>query len=184
MKRFALTLLAAGLVAGFTSALTAQNKYIGVKQCSMCHKTDKQGKQFDIWSKSAHAGAFTTLTTAAADEIAAKKGFKTKAAETPECLSCHTVAAAADGKLAEKSFDLKEGVQCESCHGAGSAYKNMAVMKDKAKAHAAGLTEFKDAAAVQKMCEGCHNDKSPTFKKFDFAASWAKIKHEVPKPAK
>lgn len=184
MKMFAVITLTLGLLLGFSALTIAQNKYVGVKQCSMCHKTDKQGKQFDIWSKSAHAGAFKTLGTPAADEIAAKKGYKTKAAETPDCLSCHTVAAAADGKLADKTFDIKDGVQCESCHGAGSAYKNMAVMKDKVKAHAAGLTEFKDEAAIEKTCLGCHNEKSPTAKKFDFKASWAKIQHPVPKAAK
>ena len=60
----------------------------------------------------------------------------------------------------------------------------MAIMKDKAKSHAAGLTEWKDAAAIEKMCVGCHNEKSPTAKKFDFKASWARIAHEVPKAAK
>lgn len=179
MRRFTLITLAVGLVFGFSSMLNAQNKYVGVKQCSMCHKTEKQGKQFDIWSKSKHAGAFKTLATPAADKIAADKGFKTKAAETPDCLGCHTVTA--DAKLLEKSFDAKDGVQCESCHGAGSAYKNMAVMKDKAKSHAAGLTDFKDAAAIEKMCVGCHNEKSPTAKKFEFAKMWAQIEHKVPK---
>ena len=181
MRRLTFIPLLVGLLFGVTSLLTAQNKYVGVKQCAMCHKSDKQGKQFDIWSKSRHAGAFKTLTTPAADAIATKKGFKTKAAETPECLGCHTIAAAADGKLAEKSFDIKDGVQCETCHGAGSAYKNMAVMKDKAKAIAAGMHEFKDAAVNTKTCETCHNEKSPTAKKFDYATYWAKIVHKIPK---
>jgi hypothetical protein len=181
MRRFTSITLALSLLFGVSSLLTAQNKYIGQKQCAMCHKTDKQGKQQDIWMKSKHAGAFKTLTTAAADEIAAKKGLKTKAAESPECLGCHTVGEGADVKLAEKTFDIKDGVQCETCHGPGSAYKNMAVMKDHAKAVAAGMTEFKDAAAIEKKCVTCHNEKSPTAKKFDFAASWAKIEHKVPK---
>ncbi len=179
MKRLTLITLAVGLILGASAMLDAQNKYVGVKQCAMCHKTDKQGKQFDIWSKSKHAGAFKTLGTPAADAIATKKGFKTKAAETPECLGCHTVTA--DAKLLDKAFDVKDGVQCETCHGAGSAYKNMAVMKDEAKAHAAGLTAFKDEAAMEKMCVTCHNEKSPTAKKFDFAKSWASIAHKIPK---
>lgn len=179
MKRITVITLALALVFGVSSMLNAQNKYVGVKQCSMCHKTDKQGKQFDIWSKSKHAGAFKTLGTPAADKIAADKGFKTKAAETPECLGCHTVTA--DAKMFDASFDVKDGVQCESCHGAGSAYKNMAVMKDHAKAVAAGMTEFKDAAAIEAKCKTCHNEKSPTAKKFDFAAAWKSIEHKVPK---
>jgi hypothetical protein len=145
----------------------AQNKYVGVKMCKACHQSEKQGKQFDIWQKSAHAKAFETLKSAAAEKI--KKG----AAEAKECLECHAITA--DAKL------TPDGVQCETCHGAGSAYKSNAIMKDKAKAIAAGMVEFKDKAAIEKSCVGCHNKKSPTFKEFKFDEMWAKIKHAVPK---
>ncbi len=65
--------------------------------------------------------------------------------------------------------ELLTGVQCEACHGAGSDYKKMTVMKDKAAAIAAGLV-MPDA----KVCAKCHNDKAPgklgaTAKDFDFA---------------
>jgi hypothetical protein len=179
MKRFTLIVLAVALIFGVSSMMNAQNKYVGTSQCKMCHNTDKQGKQFDIWSKSKHASAFKTLGTPAADEIAKKKGFKTKAAETPECLGCHTVTA--DAKLFDAKFDVKDGVQCESCHGAGSAYKNMAIMKDKAKAAAAGLVMPADEAATTKLCVTCHNEKSPTAKKFDYATMWKLIAHKIPK---
>jgi hypothetical protein len=160
---------------GFTSL--AQNKYIGVKMCSMCHKAEKTGNQFGVWQKSKHAEAYKTLTGAKAAEIAKAKGIK-NAAEAPECLECH---GAVDAKLAEKTYDVKDGVQCEVCHGAGSAYKNMAIMKDHAKAVAAGLRDFTEKGAAEKVCLTCHNDKSPTHKEFKFDAMWAKIKHAVPK---
>jgi len=131
----------------------AQNKYVGTKQCSMCHKTEKQGKQFDIWSKSQHAKAYQTLVGEKANEIAKGKGIKTAAVEAKECLECHTLGKTVDAALLDKAFDIKEGVQCETCHGAGSAYKNMAVMKDKAKAIAAGLTKFQDEAAIEAFCQ-------------------------------
>jgi len=134
------------VVAGFT--VQAQNKYVGVKMCSMCHKAEKTGNQFGVWQKSKHAEAYKTLMGAKAAEIAKAKGIK-NAAEAPECLSCH---GAVDAKLADKSYDMKEGVQCEVCHGPGSAYKGMAIMKDKAKAIAAGLHEFKDTKAVEELC--------------------------------
>jgi hypothetical protein len=162
------------LVAGFSAV--AQNKYVGVKMCSMCHKADKTGNQFGVWSKSPHAEAYKVLTGEKAAAVAKEKGIK-NAAEAPECLACH---GAVDAKLAG-TYDVKDGVQCETCHGAGSAYKSMATMKDKAKAIAAGLHEFKDAAAIEAFCKTCHNDKSPTKKAFKFEESWAKIKHSVPK---
>jgi len=146
------------------------NKFVGVKMCGACHKKPT-GDQFGIWQKTKHADAYKTLLTKAADEIAKKKGLKTAAAESPECLECHTINAA-----------LKEdGVGCEACHGPGSSYKSMTTMKDHAKAIAAGLTDFKDNATIEKACKKCHNDKSPSFKGFDFKTMWAKIQHPRPK---
>ena len=162
-----------------TASTVAQNKYIGTKMCGMCHKTDKQGKQLDIWQKSNHAGAVKTLASAKAAEIAKEKGLTKPAAESAECLSCH--APEHDAKNVEKTFNAKEGVQCETCHGAGSAYKTITVMKDHAKSVAAGMTEFKDDAAIEAKCKTCHNEKSPTFKVFKFEEYWNKIKHPVPK---
>jgi hypothetical protein len=157
----------------YAFAANAQHKYVGAKTCKMCHQTDKQGKQFDIWQKSKHAEAFKTLSTPKAAEVAKARGLKKGASESPECLECHAITA--DAKL------IPDGVQCESCHGAGSDYKNMAVMKDKAKAVAAGLTDFKDNAAMEKACKSCHNAKSPSYKGFKFEEMWAKIRHPIPK---
>jgi len=179
MNRVTTIILVAGLILGCSALMSAQNKYVGTSQCKMCHNTEKQGKQFDIWSKSKHAEAYKTLLTKEADDIATKKGFKTKAVETPECLGCHTITA--DAKLFDKKFDVKDGVQCETCHGAGSEYKNMAVMKDPKKAEKAGLMMYADEAATTKLCVTCHNEKSPTAKKFDYAKMWAQIEHKIPK---
>lgn len=156
----------------------SEYKYVGIKICAACHKTEKQGKQLDIWQKSKHAEAYKTLTTAKANEIAKAKGLTKPAAESAECLQCH---ATTETKLVEKGFDMKDGVQCETCHGPGSAYKTITIMKDKAKAVAAGMTEYKDDAAIEQQCKTCHNEKSPTYKEFKFNEMWKKIKHPVPK---
>ncbi len=179
MKRIIHGIVMGGIVLFAAEGLNAQNKYVGVKMCSPCHRSDKQGKQFDIWQKSKHSGAYKTLTSAKANEIAKSKGFTTPAVETKECLACHTVTA--DAKLFEKTFDVKDGVQCETCHEAGSAYKSITVMKDHAKSVAAGMREFKDEAAIEAFCRTCHNDKSPTFKEFKFKEQWESISHKVPK---
>ena len=171
MKRVFALLVASVLL--LSVGAVAQNKYVGTKVCAPCHKTEKSGNQFAVWQKSPHASAFATLSTPKAAEVAKAKGLKTAAAESPECLQCHALKADA--------ADPKDGVQCENCHGAGSSYKAMATMKDHAKAVAAGLTDFKDAAAKEKLCVTCHNEKSPTYKKFDFKTSWAKIAHMRPK---
>jgi len=162
-----------------SASLTAQNKYIGTKMCGMCHKTEKQGKQLGVWEKSLHATAYKTLTTAKANEIAKAKGISKPAAEAAECLSCHVPEH--NAKNVEKTFKVEDGVQCESCHGAGSVYKAITVMKDHAKSVASGMTEFKDAKAIEAKCKTCHNEKSPTFKGFKFEEYWEKIQHPVPK---
>ena len=165
----------------FISSGLADNKYVGVKTCGMCHKAEKQGNQLAIWQKSKHAEAFKTLTGAKADSIAKARGFKKSASESPECLKCHVIGYDVAADLLDKNFDYKDGVQCETCHGPGSAYKTISIMKDKTKAVAAGLKLLKDDAEIEKFCLTCHNDKSPMFKGFNFKEMWPKIKHPKPK---
>jgi hypothetical protein len=150
-------------------------KYIGVDKCAgMCHKGDAKGKQLEIWQESKHAGAFKTLTTPEADKIAKDKGFTTAAAETPACVKCHTFGRDVTDAELDATFDKTQGVQCETCHGPGSEYKKITVMKDQAQAIANGLLVHSDKAA---FCATCHNADSPTFKGFNFDEMWAKIQH-------
>ncbi len=154
------------------------NSFIGVEACAMCHKTEKQGSQLSIWQNSAHSKAFQTLKTEKANQIATEKGFKTPAAETPECLKCHVTGYNVDASMLGKKFKVEDGVQCETCHGAGSAYKDMKVMKDKDLAVKNGLVMHEK---LESFCIGCHNVESPTFVDMNIEEAWLKIKHSVPK---
>ena len=111
-----------------------------------------------------HSKAYATLTTQAANDIAKAKGITTPAAEAPACLKCHAI-------VGDAKADVKDGVQCESCHGAGADYKAMGVMKVKADAIAKGMMAFPDKAAIEAMCKNCHNEQSPTAKPFNFERS-------------
>jgi cytochrome c peroxidase len=167
----------------FTAAVsdagdTGARKYMGVRNCSMCHKGEAKGKMFEIWQASKHAGAYKTLLTPEAKKIAEKKGLKKSAGESPECLKCHVTAHGVDAKLLDAKFDMKDGIGCESCHGPGSEYKAMGIMKDRAKAVAAGLIIGKDD---EKLCKKCHNSESPTYAEFKYKEFWAKVKHPLPK---
>lgn len=152
----------------FASSALSQTKakFVGEKMCAACHRGAAKGSQAEIWEKSAHAKAYKTLETPEADKIAKEKGLKTVAKESPACLKCHTVG------------NGKDGVTCEACHGPGSEYKSMSVMKDRGKAIAAGLIL---ASNDPKLCEKCHNPESPTYKKLDYKVAWEKIKHPLPK---
>jgi hypothetical protein len=153
-------------VSAFTSNTGPTNG--GAKTCKACHSNAKMGgESFKHWEKSPHASAFKTLQTAAADKIAAEKGFKTKAAETPECLSCH---------VTDKKF-AAEGVGCESCHGAGSEYKNKhAKSIEEGVKLGLQLPKVADGSA-EKQCKTCHNEKSPTYRPLKFAEAWKKVAH-------
>lgn len=153
--------------------------YIGSAKCKMCHMTAKSGAQFKIWQESAHSKAFETLKTPKADEIAKAKGLTVPAAQAPECVACHVTA---HGKAAAVRGGVTdaEGVGCEACHGPGSEYQKMTVMKQLA----AGEVEAAKVGLVvptEALCKTCHNEKSPTYKAFDFKTFSAKIAHPVPK---
>ena len=152
--------------------------YVGVERCKICHNTEKQGKQYTIWKGTKHAQAYEALLTDKANEIAKEKGFKTKAVDTKDCLKCHASGYDVEASLLGPKFKVEDGVQCETCHGPGSDYQKFSIMKDREKAVANGLFIPKD---IETFCKTCHNSESPTFKSFNFAEAWNKIKHDIPK---
>jgi hypothetical protein len=117
--------------------------YIGADKCKMCHKVEHSS-----WLETGHAKAFDKL----------EGDNQSKA----ECLKCHAVAGRAD----------LPGVQCESCHGPGSEYKSMKVMKDHDAAVAAGLIVPDEA-----LCKSCHEGAPHDVPAFDFAAAKEKGLH-------
>lgn len=154
-------------------------KYVGANTCvGACHKSEEQGNQYAIWKDSKHSRAFLTLQTARSDSIALALGFDSPASETPRCIKCHTLGRDFDESEFLGSFDLTQGVQCESCHGPGSEYRKLSVMKDPEQSAAKGLTVH---AEKEKFCTGCHNPESPTYFEFDFDPMWEMIAHPKPK---
>ena len=116
------------LVAGAAAmSVSAAPTYIGAEKCKMCHKL-----QYESWLTTKHAKA--------TEDAKAAKDRKFEAA----CLDCH----------ATNKDEAMAGVQCEACHGPGSEYKTISIMKDKAKAVAAGLV-----MPTQETCVRCHDGK-------------------------
>lgn len=160
------------------AAAAPAGSFVGAAKCKMCHNKPADGEQYKIWSASPHAKAFATLATPEAAEVAKKAGVTGNPQEAEQCLSCHTTGHAAKAELRGKVTN-EEGVSCEACHGAGGQYSPMGTMK----AIFAGTTPPASVGFVvpgEKTCTGCHNDKSPTFKGFDFAKYSEKIKHAYP----
>ncbi len=87
-----------------------------------------------------------------------------------KCKLCHKVEFASW----QKSKHAAAQVECEDCHGPGSNYKTMAIMKDKAKARAAGLIE-----PAENDCKTCHAKKN--VKVADYTDAISKVHDKKPK---
>ena len=162
LTKFFPMVLICSLFLATTPASAQPKEYIGVAKCKICHNKAATGEQYKQWASSLHAKAMLSL-----------KGDEAK---DPKCLKCHSTAFGLE--LSEtQTITIEEGVSCETCHGAGSAYKSSTTMKDHAKSMAAGLI-----MPDEKLCKKCHNPESPNYKEFDFKTYSAKIAH--PNPAK
>ena len=166
MKQILLPLIILTAFILIISLFSQEFTYVGAAKCKICHKTEKQGKQYSIWEESKHSQSFTALTS---DEVESQVP---DAPENPQCLKCHA-------PLFEKAADFKEeGITCEFCHGPGSAYKKLSIMKNREGAIKNGLIVYESPEALKKQCLKCHENAHE--KPFDFDASWEKIKHSVP----
>lgn len=177
MKRKVLLLSFMAIVLYLANKVYAdEHKYIGVSKCKMCHMSDSKGNQYKHWQESKHAKAYETLASEEAKNTAERVGLKTDPQKSPECLKCHVTAFSVKDDLKEESFNIADGVQCETCHGPGSDYKGLTIMKDKQKAQEAGLI-----IPAKEVCIKCHNEESPNYPGFNFDEFYKKIAHPMPK---
>jgi len=182
MKRFSGVVLAAAvLLSAVAASAAAENAYVGAKRCRPCHL-----KQYTTWEKTRMAQSFDLLKPGVKTAEKKAAGLDPSADYTTDatCLACHTTGYQKPGgfKSLAETPDLV-GVQCESCHGPGSAYlandKMSLQNKDYKLADvvAAGLVVPKAATCVS----GCHNEKSPFAphgEAFDFEKRKAEGTHE------
>jgi len=181
MRRASVVFMSIGLLIFLFSTVVVaqegeevQHQYVGSAKCKVCHQAEKKGAQYTIWQESKHAKAYESLASEAAIAIGKEKGIDNPQT-SDQCLKCHVTAFGAAAEAKAESFDQTEGVGCEACHGPGSDYKKMAVMKDREAAVAAGLV-----IPTAENCVGCHNEESPTYKEFDFEKFYAIIAHPDP----
>lgn len=151
--------LALGLFIGNGNS-SGEFKYIGSAKCKSCHQSPAKGAQYKKWSEGPHANAM--------------KSLKGDEAKDPKCLKCHaTVGHTAADDHAGVTVD--EGVGCETCHGPGSKYKAMNIMKSRELSIENGLI-----VPDEKLCRSCHNEESPTFKGFNYEEALKVIAHPNP----
>lgn len=161
-------------------------EYVGSHKCKMCHM-----KESKSWKDSKKYSALDTLEPGKAEEAKKAHGLDPSKDYTQDatCVACHTTGYGKAGgyaipeagdKKAEKHAKRLAGVGCESCHGPGSKYIDFhkEIMKSgrtytREEMYEAGMTKIEEST-----CTACHNDKSPTFESFDFAAMKDKGAHE------
>lgn len=161
--------------------IQADGKYAGSKACKKCHISKKVGSQYKKWSSTGHSKAFETLASEESLKIAKEKGIADPQ-KAPECLECHVTAYKVDAALLGSKFNIELGVQCESCHGPAQKHVDARNKAKKAK-DKSPVPEGEVLIVVPKKedCTKCHNDKSPTFKEFDFDKRFKDIAHPRPK---
>lgn len=187
----ALAVLAAVVAAPAAPAQSADAppppKFIGTKRCKMCHSAAHTGNAFGKWESSAHAGAWKVLASDAAKKLAAERGVAGDPQQAKECLRCHVTAYGEKPERLDKTFEPKDGVSCESCHGPGEAHAK-ARLKGAIAAKGRDPKERMEVPAGEivtrpepKTCLTCHNDQSPSFKPFCFRERLAQIRHPDPR---
>jgi hypothetical protein len=150
----------------------ASGKYVGATGCKFCHQGKASARIYETWETTEHAKAFEHLDEANRDNAV--------------CLACHTTGFGRPLAAGVTAASLR-GVQCEACHGAGSEYKRLSVMKNPDLAASLGL--IKPSAEV---CRACHAadlpnacwtgaEKAP---RFDFESAYEAIEHHIPEPSR
>lgn len=161
--------------------------YVGSKRCKMCHSATHTGDAYGAWTKEKHAGAWRVLDSDAAKALAKKAGVAGSPQAAAACLRCHVTAYGVAPERLEKSFDPKEGVSCESCHGPGEAHARARLKyamthrgadpKQRVELPAGEVVARPEPAT----CLACHNAESPSFQPFCFRERVAQIQHFDPR---
>jgi hypothetical protein len=113
-----------------STAVASRRDWAGSAACGSCHP-----KELAAWQKTAHA------TTAS----------RWKGQRPPsKCLGCHGTGEAPAGPA------IAVEVGCEACHGAGAAYGEDDIMRDRPLALALGMADLSTAKQRAAACAGCH----------------------------
>ena len=184
-----------------TSLAVAADRYVGASKCKSCHKKEKDGAQYMIWSRGKHIKALQTLKTPKARVLAKRLGFKTNPQEEKACLVCH-LKSQYDEKGNQRpasmflmKYKKRDGVQCEDCHGPGERYIKKRIMKrityqEGGAAKSVTAKETGLWVPDENICKQCHTKeitlngtvyRNPTFQDFDYQKRRKEIAHPIPK---
>ena len=116
-------------IAGVGSAAAARRDWTGSAACGACHPAE-----LAAWQATAHART--------RDRFPSRPHGR--------CLGCHATGEAPAGPV------IAVEVGCEACHGAGAAYAEADLMRDRPVALALGLVDLSSPRARAAVCAPCH----------------------------
>jgi len=133
----------------FTGSLAGPAMYVGVTQCLSCHAAN-----YSDWIHTRHATAFDTLIQGGNQN-------------NELCFPCHTVGyGAASGFVSQETTPHLTGVQCETCHGAGSSHAT-----DPYNVAAEVRLDSAACGACHESCHGlCGENHHPQFEQWSTSA--------------
>lgn len=126
-----------------------QERFLGNNNCKACHT-----EIYNQWRQTDHSRAHTALRAGSMEN-------------EPECLACHTTGYRHHHGYDEVQNTSLTQVQCEACHGYGTAHRRDGSMLE----------------AARESCTMCHdNGKRPCYEEgkdapFDYDTLWEKIAH-------
>jgi len=141
------------------------SKFTGPGACSSpsCHggvqprdQTSVLQNEYSTWAvRDKHARAFANLTSAVGMRIAKIMGLASPDT-TPRCLACHALDVPASQRA--RTLDLSDGVGCENCHGAASAWLGPHTINGwkYEKSVELGLYDTRDLVKRSEKCLTCH----------------------------
>jgi len=141
------------------------SKYTGPGSCSStsCHGSVKPRAdsrifqdEYSIWVvKDKHAKAYEALTGPVGERMGRILGLG-KSERAAKCLACHALDVPADARA--KTFELNEGVTCESCHGPSSAWLGPHTTHGwtHEQSVAAGMYDTRNLIRRAEKCLSCH----------------------------
>lgn len=120
------------------------DNFLGTETCANCHQAE-----YESFMATGHAAAMASLQAEYQED-------------NPDCVGCHVTGWQEPGGygLSSRNRSMLQHVQCEACHGYGTAHDRGTRMSQ---------------ADIEAGCVSCHDAKnSPNF---EYASYWEKIKH-------
>ncbi len=142
---------------------TREARFVGAQNCSSssCHggAGEKRSQYFTWLRKDFHTRAFAILTNARSERIAGALGID-DATQNARCTTCHAPFHAVPATRLASTVDPRDGVSCESCHGAAGDWLRGHTRPDWTYATrvGAGMRDLKSFYVRANTCVACHQN--------------------------